>query len=207
MKTGFENKRNLVTLIVLLVILVPSLWYFVSKVFGGGSPPPAAPAAQQSSAIAKPAGESSGRAATDANGRAAKKVPPLESLDPTLHPELMASAEALEYSGDGRNIFSMSSVPVKMEEIKGPVRNTAALPPVVADAGPPPPPPIDLKFFGFSSSGGGKKAFLLHGDDVFIASEGDVVDHHYKVLKINPLSIQVTDLLYNNTQTLQLTQS
>jgi hypothetical protein len=73
--------------------------------------------------------------------------------------------------------------------------------------GPPPPPPIDLTFFGYERAGNAKKALILHGDDVFIASEGEVVDHHYKVLKITPLSIQVTDLLYNNTQTLTLAQS
>jgi len=38
-------------------------------------------------------------------GRAAEKLPPLEKLDPTLHPELMAGAEALEYSGVGRKYF------------------------------------------------------------------------------------------------------
>jgi len=35
-----------------------------------------------------------------------------------------------------------------------------------------------------------------------------VVDHHYKVVKITPLSIQVTELLLQTTrQTLALTQS
>jgi hypothetical protein len=201
MKAGFENRRNVVVLVVLLAVLIPSAWYFVVKVFGGGSPPPAAPAA------AAPAARATEAQGQGENGHAAKKVISLESLDPTLHPELMAGAESLEYSGDGRNIFSMSSAPVKIEQPKGPVRPTqqevaaAAVP-----AGPPPPPPIDLTFFGYEADGGRRKAFLLHGDDVFIASEGDVVDHHYKVVKISPLSIEITDLLYNNTQTLNLAE-
>ena len=132
-------------------------------------------------------------------------MPALEKLDPTLHPEVMAGAESLEYSGKGRNIFSMTSAPVVIPKEVASVRPQPVVP--QPPPGPPPPPPIDLKFFGYSANNGAKKAFLLHGDDVFIANEGDVVDHHYKVVKISPLSIQVTDLLYNNTQTLPLTQS
>jgi hypothetical protein len=210
MKTGFENKRNIIILVVLLVVLIACVWYFVSKVFGGGipSPAPKSAAVVAPEPASRPSAES--RAANEenaaANGHAAKKVPSLESLDPTLHPELMAGAESLEYAGSGRNIFSMSSAPPPIEVAKGPVRPQQPAAPA-QPAGPPPPPPIDLTFFGYEAHGSRKKAFILHGDNVFIASEGDVVDHHYKVLKINPLSIQVTDLLYNHTQTLPLIQS
>ena len=73
---------------------------------------------------------------------------------------------------------------------------------------PAPPPPIDLKFFGFSARQSGvRRAFLLKGDDVFIASEGEVVDHRYKVVKIAPTSIQVEDIPYANTQSLPLVQN
>jgi hypothetical protein len=211
MKTGLENRRNVITLAILGVVLIPCLWYFVDKVFVSGGPAPTATAPQPvtvepttAATAAEPAAART--AARTGNGHAAKKLPSLESLDPTLHPELMAGAESLVYSGSGRNIFSMSSAPVQMEVAQGPVRPKGPEPPP-APTGPPPPPPIDLKFFGYEAGSGAKKAFILHGDDVFIASEGDVVDHHYKVLKINPLSIQVTDLLYNNTQTLSLSQS
>ena len=202
MKSGLENKRNVAILAVLAVVMIVAVVYFVHEMFGG-SPAPAPQAS--ASAPARPAGEAAG-SQTGTGGHAAQKMPPLEKLDPTLHPELMAGAESLEYSGAGRNIFSMLSAPVKIPEVKGPVRPQPVNTQPIAQ-GPPPPPPIDLKFFGYEANNGARRAFLLHGDDVFIATEGDVVDHHYKVVKITPLSIQVTDLIYNNTQTLPLTQS
>ncbi|HEX3662801.1 MAG TPA: hypothetical protein VHU89_15305 [Acidobacteriaceae bacterium] len=194
MKTGLENKRNVTILVILLIILTVATVYFVRSVFVGGSNPAARPAPEAS---AQPGPTSGGE-------HAAQKLPSLAKLDPTLHPEVMAGAESLEYTGTGRNIFSMNSAPVKIEKPIGPIRPEAQK---MIATGPPPPPPIDLKFFGYEAAGGAKKAFLLHNDDVFIASEGDVVDHHYKIIKINPLSIQVTDLLYNHTQTLPLSQS
>ena len=200
MKTGFENKRKLAILVVLLLILVAAIWYFASSMWGGSTPAPA-PAVQSATAARETPAER--RATTQTNGPAAKKVGSLETLDPTLHPELMAGAESLVYSGTGRNIFSMESAPPKIEKPIAPVRVSQQTTPPP----PPGPPPIDLTFFGYQANGGVKKAFLLHGTDVFIASEGDVVDHHYKIDKINPLSVQVTDLLYNNTQTLPLSQS
>jgi len=129
----------------------------------------------------------------------------MASLDPTLHPELMAQAESLEYTGKGRNIFSLFSTPV-IEVAKAPIRPQTFVP--QPPPGPPPPPPIDLKFFGYEGQPSGtKRAFLLHGDDVFIAKEGDVVDHHYRVVKIAPFSVQVEDIPYRNTQTLPLIQN
>lgn len=204
MKTGLENKRNVAILAVLLVVMAGALVYFVKTVFIGG-----APAATVASApAAAPQGPQQRTAASGASGPAAQKLPSLENLDPTLHPELMAGAESLEYTGDGRNIFSMNSAPVQrtIEAVKGPVRPNGSTNVAQARQGPPPPPPIDLTFFGYEAGGGSKQAFLLHGEDVYIAKEGDVVDHHYKILRINPLSIEVTDLLYNNTQTLPLVQ-
>lgn len=205
MKTGFENKRKLAILVVLLLVLVGALWYFVSTMWGGSSTPAPPQAQAVRSATAARETPAERRSTTQTNGPDAKKVASLESLDPTLHPELMAGAESLVYAGTGRNIFSMQSAQPKIEKVQGPVRPSVAQQPVAQ--GPPPPPPIDLTFFGYQANNGVKKAFLLHGTDVFIASEGDVVDHHYKIDKINPLSIQVTDLLYNNTQTLPLSQS
>jgi hypothetical protein len=87
-----------------------------------------------------------------------------------------------------------------------PVRPKTPPPPVyIPPPGPPPPPPIDLKFFGTATSSNGKRrAFLLKGDDVFLASDGDVVQRRYKVITVGANSVLVEDLVTNNRQSLPL---
>ena len=48
------------------------------------------------------------------------------------------------------------------------------------------------------------EAFLLHGDDVFLASDGEIVQRKYKVISISANSILVEDMANNNRQTLPL---
>ncbi|HVW78415.1 MAG TPA: hypothetical protein VHB45_12435 [Alloacidobacterium sp.] len=201
LKIGAEDKKKVIIAGVLGVVVLGLLVNVLMSYFGGSStpatpPPPPPTVAKQT---APPPAATSRHVATRIPGIGA-------SLDPTLHPEWMAEAESLEYSGRGRNIFSQSSAPVEIEKVKAPIRPTTQVAQV--PQGPPPPPPIDLKFFGFEArKDGTRRAFLLHGDDVFIASEGDIVDHRYKVLKIAPFSIQVEDLPYKNAQPLPLTQN
>lgn len=113
-------------------------------------------------------------------------------------------AENTVYTGTSRNIFSKDSLPpVAAGAIESPIASARTGP--AAPAGPPPPPPIDLKFYGFAKEQNGRKlVFLMHGEDVFIAGQGDIVDGRYKVLQIQDNSVVVEDLAYNNQQTLPL---
>ena len=138
---------------------------------------------------------------TPGGAKAAQQLPSASQLDPTLHPEKMALAENTEYGGKGRNIFSKFSAPVEIPQPAAPVRTGPPPPP----PGPPPPPPIDLRFYGFATKQGGKeRVFLLQGEEVFIASEGDVVARRYRVGQIRPNSVSIQDLPNNNTQTVPL---
>lgn len=129
------------------------------------------------------------------------------AMDPTLRMEPMLVTESLAYSGSGRNIFSYSSAPVEMPKPIAPARPKGSVVAAAAlmPAGPPPPPPIDLKFFGTETNQNGvRKAFLLHGSDVFLAVDGDIVQRRYKVISVAANSVLVEDLSDNNRQTLPL---
>jgi len=194
---GLENKKKVAAVIVLFAVLIGFAIYMF---FSGPSAPPPAPAAA-------PAAAAPDR--TSAAGPPAQKINDA-GIDPALHFDKLAASEDVRYEGAGRNIFSPESAPPPIEKPLADGRpNTPGGNPV-AQTGPPPPPKapdIDLRYFGFEQ---GKdkayRAFLIHGDDIFIARSGEIVDHRYKVGAIRPLNVEVTDLSYNNTQTLPVTQ-
>jgi hypothetical protein len=186
------------------------------RFLGTSAPTPVAPPVSSAARPAASANNSSSPSNTAANnlGAAATaypheavRLPSSSALDPTLHPELMAQAEDTTYGGNGRNIFSPNSAapaPIAIEKAQKFRPGPPPPPP-----GPPPPPAIDLKFYGYSAmqGGGNRQIFLLHGDDIFLAHEGDVVDRRYRVVTIRPFSVEIEDIPYHNTQSLPLSQN
>jgi hypothetical protein len=194
MKIGTEDKKKLTILAVVGTVGLGCAFY----IYNALSVPdvPAAPVAAPAAATP---------IASRSRPQAASSQAPLTQLDPTLKMGPMLVTEALVYSGGGRNIFSATSVPVAIPQAIAPARPKAVVAPVYVPTGPPPPPPIDLKFFGTATSkNGARQAFLLHGEDVFVASAGDVVQRRYRIVTVNANSIVVEDMTNNNRQTLPL---
>lgn len=210
MKTGTEDRKKVIILAVMLAVIVPAAIYELWGAFGSSSTPkpaPAPPAAQRKTTTTNRQTATSTAAATGTVAPEAERLNP-NNIDPTLHLDKLAQSEEVEYEGTGRNIFSAESAPVHIDQ---PAANPrGAQPTVVVNTPPPPPqaPPIDLKYFGYSQSKDKSNihAFLVHGEDIFMAKQGEIIDHRYKVGNISPNNIEVTDLAYNNTQTLPLTQ-
>jgi hypothetical protein len=189
-KLGTENKKQTIIAGVLAVIAI----FLLVHAFSGGSqdsPPPPATTTSTGAAAKHP---------IPAKGKSAHVAPP-HSLDPTLRFDLLKSSEDVTYQGNGRNIFRSEAPP---PDIPKPVQS--ALQQQQQAQAPPPPPPIDLKFYGFAGPrNGSKRIFLLKGEDIFLAKEGDIVDRRYKIMRIGPTSVEVQDVLTNNTQNIPLT--
>jgi hypothetical protein len=222
MKGGAENRKKTITLGVVGALALCAVIYIYMQLFGappnpaavqlaaaGAAPAPAVTSAKSASTTQATAA-GTGQAA--APGIAAKKMASTSSsLDPTLDEAAMLRTESLVYSGTGRNIFSLVYVPpvAKIPDVPFSPRNTG---PVAPPPPPPPPPtcppscpPINLKFFGVAMRANGvRQAFLLSGEDVYLASQNDIVARKYKIVSISANSIQVEDLTNHNTQTLPL---
>jgi hypothetical protein len=193
---GTENKRQVYLVIALFAVIVVVAGFEIYNNFSG--PPASAPPPVLTPAAAQ-------NARPDVHGAAGAEAQKLSNagIDPTLHFAKLAQSEDVQYAGTGRNIFSAMSEPPPIPRAIASARPLANLPPPLPSV--PQPPTIDLKYFGYSQDNDkALKAFFLRGDDIFMAHTGEIVDHRYKVGSIRPMSVEVTDLAYNHTQTLAL---
>ncbi len=190
------SRNQLIFLGALIVIALLLLPRFFS---GGSSASPASTATTTTAAVKA--------STTPRNGRQAPQHPKLlpPTPDPALRHDLLAMGEGYQYDGSKCNIFA-SCGEIKIEKPQG--NGTVATvdhshdAPIVV-----PPPPIPLKFYGFATQvGQAKRVFLSSGDDVFVGTEGQVINKRYKIVKINPTSVVIEDILNNNTQPIPLTQ-
>jgi hypothetical protein len=194
---GLEDKKQTKRAIVLGVVAVLAIAYFVVPMFTGST---------LATSPSAPVGASApGRA--PARGAKGKKVR-AENLDPTLRLDLLASVEQTQYEGSGRNIFMSEPDPV----IQAPAGSGVTDPQKEVVKWRPPDiptaPPIPLKFYGFASKAGEpKRVFLIQGEEVFVAGEGEIVNRRYKVLRISPTSVEMQDMVYSGPpQNIPLTQ-
>jgi hypothetical protein len=181
MKLGAENPKKV---LVVLLFFALAVGFALREIFSTSTSAAAAPVAAPQTAQSAP-----------------KQASLLNSLDPSLRFDLLKASQDVNYKGSGRNIFNAEPEPPPVPKVQQPVL-------VYGPPKAPPPPPINLKFYGFASSAGGaKRVFLSENGDIFIAKEGDIVDRHYRVGHITPNSVEITDVLNNNTQTIPLTEA
>jgi len=200
---GTENRTKLIAAVVLgAVALVLVVIRFIGS-SGSSSPSASTPVAANvdpttSAQIPTPRSQTRKR-------NASKKQQAALSLDPTLRYDILKASEDKQYEGSKRNIFRAY---VEIPKIIAPVAQQQEAP--KGPPPPPPPPPIELKYYGFanvvSKPGEPRSIFLAHGEDVFIAKEGDIVNRRYKIVHATPNAVEILDVLSNNRQSIPLTQ-
>jgi len=225
-KLGAEPKK-----IAVLAVLVLVAGYFL--ISNRDSSEPAAPVRPPANAPEPLRAISAGRSPSKGAPRGANSNPrefrpsfrskdmDPSKVDPTLHLSLLAKLKTVAVEAGTRSLFDIAPEPQAKIEVKEPAKIPIAKPfvgPVAPSATeakaepvtPPEPkaPPIPLKFYGFVNppKAGIKRAFFLDGEDIVIASEGDLIKKRYKIVRIglNSAVVEDTQFKSNNQQTLPL---
>ncbi len=117
---------------------------------------------------------------------------PIDVQNPALHLDRIEQLRKLEYKPTGRDIFSAQLPPPPR-----PAEPPRALPPVGPSL-PPEPPPFSppFKYYGYSDDVATKKrsGFFTNGEEVFIVSEGDLIQGKFRIVGISPNSADVEEV-------------
>jgi hypothetical protein len=120
-------------------------------------------------------------------------------VDPTLRLDLLARLQSVKPGGSARNLFQMGAAPLT-DAAGRPIQH-----PIIPLKPLAPPPPstsaaaivnIPLKYYGFAKpigTGENNRGFFLDGDNILIASEGEVVKERYMIVELTATRARVED--------------
>lgn len=204
MKLGAEPKK----IAILAVLLVVAIGMFVYNSSSGGGENSAVPQTHSSVATTPitPAAHARDRATRRSNSvrdRGALRIQPVDprngDVDPTLRLDLLARLQSVQPIEGGRSLFELgpaaaSNTPLPAVKIvPKPVSGMNAIHPTVAA---PPAFSIPLKFYGFErlkNKLSGNRGFFLDGDNILVASEGDLLKQRYLVVELTPGGAKLED--------------
>jgi hypothetical protein len=134
-------------------------------------------------------------------------------VDPTLRLWLLDRVRSVEPLEGGRNLFETGTEMAKALPPIPPVSRMTVkpritAPPIVASA-PPPPVPVNipLRYYGFvkpSLRGDGNRGYFMEGDNILMATEGDVLESRFLVVALSPNTARIEDIQSKQGQDLQL---
>ena len=134
-----------------------------------------------------------------------KKEISFRDIDPSIHMEKLEEFDP-GTPLNARNMLSADAVHERIVSGKnskpgGGAGSAASLtpgsqPPPTTRPAPPPTVIINLKFFGTKTdlSHKSRQGFFADGDEVYLASEGDLVANRYRILRIGDSSAEIEEL-------------
>jgi hypothetical protein len=225
LKLGAEPKK--LALLGLFLVIALVLWI---RAYTSSSDVPSTPSASTTDTVATPknlpiaeppsAGQSQvrpRRRLQNASDRGVFKIryvdPTHGDIDPTLRLDLLERLGGVKMAGAGRSLFTMGTQPIAAAEAakaKGPTIIPGPKPspaPAVAP-GPPPPAPIALKFYGYirpATPGAPRRGFFLDGDVILVATEGEILKQHYRIVSLKENRATFEDTNTKSQQDVALT--
>lgn len=208
------NKKSLMQLAVALSVLATVVYV---QFFSGPSGSSALPTADSRPVPAPTASRPAGASGVPTVQTPAPDPPTQPEAGPsaeaTLRKDLLERVRAIETPVVDRNIFNFGRP--KPREVVGPTKEEAQLAQAKLEAAvskpkpkpkPPDPkpvakavPPPNWKYYGLASAAQSetRKAFLLDGDEVLLASKGSLLQGRYRITEIGLQAVRLEDTQEN----------
>lgn len=172
------------------------------------------PAAPSAAAMPKSHIASVRRGAPATNDRGTLRLRPVDAthgnVDPTLRLDLLTRLQSEDEVPSGRSLFESGPTPEQIAAAKAPIKGPLIPPQPIPPPAPvvpagPAPLNIPLKFYGFvkpTDSREASRGFFMDGDNVLIATEGQVLMHRYRVMELTTKSARLEDVQSKQNETL-----
>lgn len=151
------------------------------------------------------------------NDRGVLRIRPVDATrgdtDPTLRLDLLARLQSVQQPKPGRSLFEIGPSTTEIASIPSPPRKGPTIPvvtqpqPTGAITPAAPQVNIPLKFYGFvrpAGTGQTNRGLFLDGDNVLVASEGELIDQRYLIRELTAANARIEDTQIKQGQTLQV---